>query len=91
MQKKTYDHESYPHQDETDLIIRTGIAIHKILGAGFLEIVYKDSFEYEFRKQEALYEREKEYQIHYKDTILPHSFFADFVVFEKVILEIKAK
>ncbi|MBP8115458.1 MAG: hypothetical protein KAY50_08890 [Chitinophagaceae bacterium] len=29
--------------------------------------------------------------MHYKDTILPHKFYADFVVFEKVIVEIKAK
>ena len=35
------------------------------------------------------YEREKEYLIHYKDTILRHRFYADF--FDKVIIEIKAK
>jgi GxxExxY protein len=81
----------YPLQHETDLILRTGIEIHKILGAGFLEIVYKDAFEYETRKQNLIYEREKEYLIQYKETILRHRFYADFVVFDKVIVEIKAK
>ena len=38
-----------------------------------------------------LYEREKEYLIQYKETILRHRFYADFVVFDKVIVEIKAK
>jgi GxxExxY protein len=38
-----------------------------------------------------VYEREKEYNIVYKNSVLAHKFFADFVVFEKVILEIKAK
>ena len=51
MEKKNYNKESYPLQEETDLIIKTAIDIHKLLGAGFLEIVYKDAFEYEFRSQ----------------------------------------
>jgi GxxExxY protein len=91
MEKKTYSLDSYPPQVETDLIIKTGIEIHKLLGAGFLEIVYKDAYEYEFRNKPILYEREKEYQINYKYTVLPHRFYADFVVFDKIILEIKAK
>lgn len=91
MEKKIYDNNSYPLQDETEKIIKIGIEIHKILGAGFLEIVYKDAFEYEYRNQDVLYEREKEYIIQYKSIILPHKFYADFVVFDKVIVEIKAK
>lgn len=91
MDKKNFAPGKYPLQQETDSIIRTAIEIHKTLGAGFLEIVYKDAFEYEYRMQNIIYEREKEYQVHYKDTILPHRFYADFVVFGKVIVEIKAK
>lgn len=91
MEKKIFDKTDYPLQDETDIIIRTAIAIHKNLGPGFLEIVYKDAFEYEFKTDEIFFEREKEYPIHYKETILPHKFYADFVVFEKVIVEVKAK
>jgi len=83
--------ENFPLKEETDLIIGIGIEIHKILGHGFLEIVYKDAFEYEFRKRLTTYEREKEFNILYKGVILPHKFFADFIVFGKVILEIKAK
>jgi len=91
MQKKNFDVENYPLQQETETIIRTAIEIHKILGAGFLEIVYKDAFEYENRKRVIHYEREKEYIISYKETVLPHRFYADFVVLGKVIVEIKAK
>ena len=82
---------NFPLKEQTNLIIGIGIEIHKILGHGFLEIIYKDAFEYEFRKRMTVYEREKEYSIVYKNIVLPHKFFADFVVFEKVILEIKAK
>lgn len=81
----------FPLRNETDEIIGTGIEVHKHLGSGFLEIVYKDALEYEFRNKRIDFEREKEYIIGYKETTLPHKFFADFIVFDKVILEIKAK
>ncbi|MEO7984245.1 MAG: GxxExxY protein [Bacteroidota bacterium] len=91
MEKKIFDSDGYPLQKETDMIIRTAIDIHKNPGAGFLEIVYKDAFEYEYRDQDIPYEREKDYVIRYKNVILPHKFYADFVVFGKVIVEVKAK
>jgi GxxExxY protein len=76
---------------ETERIIKAAFEVHNSLGAGFLEIVYKDALELEFREQKIFFEREKKYPVNYKGTILPHSFYADFVIFEKVILEVKAK
>ncbi|MFZ1290396.1 MAG: GxxExxY protein [Melioribacteraceae bacterium] len=64
--------------------------VHNNLGHGFLEIDYKDALEYEFRKSNIPFEREKEYLINYKNIILPYKFFADFVLFDKIILEIKS-
>ena len=78
-------------QNETNLIIGVGIEAYKILGAGFLEIVYKDVLEYEFRERGFLFSREEEYSIPYKEIVLKHKFYADFVVFDQVILEIKAR
>jgi GxxExxY protein len=86
-----YDTEKYPYQEETFKIIGIGMEIHRILGKGFSEIVYKDAFEYEFKQHGILYTREKEYLVNYKATILPHKFYADFVVFDKIILEVKSK
>ena len=63
--------------------------VHNNLGKGFLEIVYKDALEYEFRKDNIPFEREKEYVVNYKDVVLPHKFYSDFVVFDKIILEVK--
>ena len=83
--------EDFPLRGETDIIIGLGIEIHKTLGFGFLEIVYKDAFEYELKSRVIQYEREKEFKIKYKQIILSHKFYADFVVMDKVILEIKAK
>jgi GxxExxY protein len=81
----------FPLKEETDLILGLAIEIHKILGPDFLEIVYKDALEYELNINDYLFYREKEYNVPYKQIILKHNFFADFVVFDKVIVEIKAK
>ncbi len=78
------------YQDKTYKVIGTCMEVHRILGPGLLEVVYKDAMEYEFRKNGIWYEREKKYEVFYKETILPHHFYADFVVFENIILEIKA-
>ena len=82
---------TYLFQEETKLLIGIAFEIHSILGKGFLEIVYKDAIEYELKKRVIFYEREKEYAIQYKDSILPHKFYADFVAFAQVIVEIKAQ
>ena len=82
--------EKFPFKDETYEAIGICMEVHRILGHGFLEIVYKDAIEYELIQRQVRYCREKEYLIKYKDIILPHKFFADFVLFDKVILEVKA-
>ena len=64
--------------------------VHKTLGHGFSEIVYKDAIEYELIRQNIFFEREKEYLVPYKNIILTHKFYADFVAYREVILELKA-
>jgi GxxExxY protein len=76
-------------KEESFKIIGICMEVHNNLGHGFLEIVYKDALEYEFKKAGILYEREKQYAVQYKDIILPHKFYADFVVFDQIILEVK--
>jgi GxxExxY protein len=82
MEKIIYKKESYK-------IIGKCMEVHNNLGAGFLEIVYKDALELEFRNANIPYEREKMYDVNYKGILLPHKFYADFVVFDKIILEVK--
>ena len=77
------------YKKESFEIIGLCMEVHNNLGAGFLEIVYKDALEYEFIKANIPFERGKKYEVNYKGTILPHKFYADFVLFDKIILEIK--
>lgn len=81
---------SFIYKEETYNIIGICMDVHRTLGKGFMEIVYKDALEYEFNKANIPFQREKEFLIHYKDTILKHKFFVDFVVYNDIILEIKA-
>jgi len=78
------------YKNECYKVIGICMEIHRILGRGLREIVYKDAMEYEFKKHKIPFKRENEYCVTYKDIILKHNFYADFVVFDDLILEVKA-
>ncbi len=86
-----YSEKDYPLQKESYQIIGVCMEVHRILGKGLLEVVYKDAIEYEFKNKLIPYEREKKYEVEYKGIILPHHFFADFVVYDNIILEVKSQ
>jgi len=83
MANLTYKQESYE-------IIGVLFDVHNELGGGFLEAVYSDAIEYELKSRNIPFEREKRYRVNYKDIVLPHQFIADFVIYDKIILEIKS-
>jgi GxxExxY protein len=83
--------EKYPFQEETYKLIGVCMEVHRNLGKGFLEVVYKDALQYELRKVNIGFEREKKFEIAYKDIILPHYYIADFVAFGKIIIQVKAQ
>ncbi len=78
-------------ESETFEIIGICISVHKTLGHGFSEIVYKDAIELELQQRGIPYQREMEFKINYKGIILPHRFYADFVINNQIILEVKAQ
>jgi len=77
-------------KDESYKIIGLCMEVHSILGKGHSEVVYKDALEYEFKINSIPFEREKNYEIEYKDIILPRKYVADFVVYNEIIFEVKA-
>lgn len=86
----TDSNEYYYKKDENYEIVGICMEVHRLLGPGLLEIVYKDALEIELKNRNISYQREKEYNVVYKGIILPHKFYADFVVYEDIILEIKS-
>ena len=61
-----------------------------MLGCGFVEPVYQEALEEEFKRRGISYEREKELLIDYKGKTLSKTFRADFICYDKIILELKA-
>ena len=82
--------EEFYHKEETYKIIGLCMEVHKILGKGHSESTYADALEYEFKLNSIPYEREKKYNIQYKDIVLQRYYFSDFTVFGSIILEMKA-
>lgn len=78
------------YKEESYKVIGACIEVHNALGKGHSEILYKDALEVEFEKQQIPYSREKKFSVEYKGIVLPHHYFADFVVYNKIIFEVKA-
>lgn len=64
--------------------------VHQTLGNGFLESVYQEALEKELSREEIPFVRQKRLNIYYGEEKLDKYFIADFVCYDKVILEIKA-
>lgn len=77
-------------KEESYQLVGICMEIHRELGMGFKEIVYKDALEYEFKSKKINFKREKEFKIQYKDIILPHRYYAAFIIHDSIILEVKA-
>ena len=64
--------------------------VHKKLGSGFLESVYSEDLELEFKKADIPYDKEKKLQVYYEDKPLNKYFRADCACYDAIILELKA-
>lgn len=78
------------HKNESFNIIGAAMEVHKTLGCGFTEPIYQEALAIELGKQNIPFEREKELSIDYKGDKLSKTFRADFICYNKIILELKA-
>src|SRR5689334_7651296 len=82
--------EQLLYKQEVFRLIGLCMEIHRLLGKGHDEVIYKDALVVELSRANVPFAREKRFEVIYKDVILPHFYFADFVVWEKVLFEAKA-
>ena len=75
---------------ETYAIIGAAMTVHRELGCGFLEAVYQEALEKEFKLLDIKFEREVKLPIYYRGIQLNSYYQADFVCFDSVIVELKA-
>lgn len=80
--------EKFPLKEETE-ILGLCMEVQKTLGFGFLEVIYKDAMQIEFQHNGLLHLREPELLVKYKGEQLLHRFFADFICYKEIIVEVK--
>jgi GxxExxY protein len=78
------------YRTETFNIIGACMKVHQTLGNGFLESVYQEALEKELKRREIPFLKQQRLNIYYGEEKLDKYFIADFVCYDKVILEIKA-
>ncbi|MFC2090270.1 GxxExxY protein [Bacteroidota bacterium] len=81
---------SVKYKSESYKIVGACMAVHCELGSGFHESVYQEAAEIEFHSRNIPYDREKELEIIYKKKVLNKKYIADFICYDKIIVEFKA-
>ena len=80
----------YLHQELTHKIIAASIEVHKNLGPGLLEAVYRLCLGLEFKNRGLHYQQEVDVPLSYKNKKISHCFRLDFLVENEIILELKS-
>jgi GxxExxY protein len=76
-------------KDEVYAIAGAAMEVYHSMGVGFLEPVYHEALSVEFTRRKIPYRSEKELELYYKDTRLQKKYYADFVCFDQIIIELK--
>ena len=78
------------YKEEVFILVGHCMEVHRELGKGQDEVLYKDALVIELQRAQILFARERKYEVTYKGVVLPHHYFADFVVWDKILFEAKA-
>jgi GxxExxY protein len=78
------------YKDESYRIYSCVFEVNRKLGSGFLESVYQEALEIELKKAEIPFEAKKNIQILYDGKPLKQFYIADFICYDKIVIELKA-
>ena len=78
------------HKAESSKIVGAIFEVHKRLGVGLSEKVYQEALAIELEYQNIPFEREKRFDVFYRKHKLEAQYIADFVCYDKIIVELKA-
>ena len=77
------------YEKESKEIMRLAMQLHRELGSGFKEKIYQDAFEVLIKENKIPYEREKNIKLQYHGVTLEHEFYYDFLLWDKIGVELK--
>jgi GxxExxY protein len=78
------------YKDEVFKLVGFCMEIHRELGKGHDEVLYKDAVVVELQRAKIHFDRELKYEVSYNGVIPPHHYRADFAVWNKILFEAKA-
>ena len=78
------------YTEEVFQLVGLCMEIHRELGKGHDEVIYKDALVVELSRAGIPFSREKNYEVRYKGVILPHYYYAGFVACGRILFEAKA-
>jgi len=82
--------EKIVFKEESFKIIGACMKVNRTLGSGFLEAVYEEALEMEFKNEKTPFEKQIKLNVFYGDEKLKKYYKADFICYNKIILEIKS-
>lgn len=77
-------------KEESYRIVGSCLSVFNKLGSGFLESVYQEALEKQFKQDNIPFEKEKRLHIKFDDIQLDKFFKADYICFNSIIVELKA-
>src|SRR6516164_3829826 len=78
------------YKEEIFKLVGFSMEIHNELGKGHDEVIHKDALVVELSRATIPFSRKKIYEVTYKGVVLPHRYYADFVIWDKIVFEGKA-
>lgn len=75
----------------THQIIGAAMEVHNEMGPGHLEAVYHECLEIEFELRQMVFISKPKLSLYFKNRKLKKHYEPDFIVFEKIVVEIKAQ
>ena len=88
--RREMERKNLPFADEVYRTIGAAMEVHSRLGYGFLEAVYQEALAIEFSIQGIPSREQAGIELHYRDRVLDKHYVCDFIVFDQIIVEIKA-
>ena len=77
------------YENETEKILNACMNVFNELGNGFLEAMYQEALAIEFELMNIPFKKESKIEVYYKGNKLNKEYFADFICYDKIIVELK--
>jgi len=77
-------------KDEVYTIVGAAMEVHRESGCGFAEPIYQECLEIELASRQIPFAAQKEMPVFYKGRPIKKTYIADLIVYDKIIVELKA-